>query len=116
MMRVAIPLLLLGFQIGAIVYARMVPTRYFCWAPYDTQTEYDATATVNGHVLTAGEFRARYRRPEHGSDNRSPQHVIDMLAQAEAKHARLGDKTTIEMKYRINGKELLEWHWPESHS
>jgi hypothetical protein len=114
-MRVAIPVLLLAFQLCAIIYARTVPTRYFCWAPYDTQTQYDATATVNGHVLTPAEFRARYRRPEHGSDNRSPQHVTDMLAQAEAKHEQLGDKTTIRMEYRVNGKDIREWRWPESH-
>lgn len=29
-LRIAIPLLLLAFQLGAIVYARFVPTRYFC--------------------------------------------------------------------------------------
>jgi hypothetical protein len=113
-MKILIPALLLIFQIVAIGYARTVPTRYFCWAPYDMQTEYDAKATVNGHSLTAKEFQQRYRKPQHGGDNRSPQHVIDMLKQAEAKHAMLGDKSTIEMKYRVNGKEEREWHWPES--
>lgn len=114
-MRVVIPVLLLAFQLCAIIYARTVPTRYFCWAPYDTQTQYNAIATVNGHLLTAAEFRARYRRPERGSDNRSPQHLIDMLAQAETKHEKQGDKTTILMKYRVNGKDLRIWRWPESH-
>ena len=36
---VAISALLLIFQLGAIVCTPFVPTRYFCWAPYDTQTE-----------------------------------------------------------------------------
>jgi hypothetical protein len=49
-----------------------------------------------------------------GFDNRSPQHVIDMLQQTEVKHAALGDKTTIVMKYRVNGKEQREWDWPAS--
>jgi hypothetical protein len=111
--RILIPALLLIFQMCAICYARFVPTRYFCWAPYDTQTVYDARAIVNGHPLTAAEFLHRYRRPQHGGDNRSPQHVIDMLEQAEAKHTREGERATIEVKYRVNGKELQEWHWPE---
>jgi hypothetical protein len=111
-MRTLIPMLLLAFQLGAIAYARFVPTRYFCWAPFDTQTDYVATATVNGHELTAGEFRQRYRRPMKGFDNRSPQHVIDMLQQVEEKRASPGDKAVIEMKYRVNGKSPLEWHWP----
>ena len=111
-MRTVIPIILFAFQLGAIVYARFVPTRYFCWAPYDTQTDYVATATVNGRKLTAAEFRQRYRRPQRGFDNRSPQHVIDMLEQVERKRAKLGDETTIVMKYRVNGKEVREWRWP----
>ena len=111
-MRIVIPIILFAFQLGAIVYARFVPTRYFCWAPFDIQTDYVASATVNGHVLTASEFQKRYRRPKRGFDNRSPQHVIDMLQQAEQKYAAQGDHTTIVMKYRVNGKEPSEWHWP----
>src|SRR3982751_4032294 len=111
-MRTAIPILLFIFQFGAIVYARFVPTRYFCWAPFDTQTDYSANSVVNGHELTAAEFRQRYRRPKQGFDNRSPQHVIDMLQQVEQKKAALGENATITMKYRVNGKELQEWHWP----
>jgi hypothetical protein len=74
-----------------------------------------AKSTVNGHELTAAEFRQRYRRPMRGFDNRSPQHVIDMLQQVEEKRAVLGDKATVEMKYRVNGKAPLEWHWPRQH-
>ena len=113
-MRIIIPVLLLVFQLCAIVYARFVPTRYFCWAPFDTQTDYTATATVNGHQLTPSEFRLRYRRPRRGFDNRSPQHVIDMLQQVEEKRARLGDKATVVMTSRVNGRALEVWRWPAS--
>jgi hypothetical protein len=113
-MRTAIALMLFTFQLGAIAYARFVPTRYFCWAPYDTQTEYTATAVVNGKELTPEEFQRRYRRNRRGNDNRSPQHVIDMLQQVEQRRAHPGEENvSIVMKYRVNGKEpLLEWHWP----
>jgi hypothetical protein len=111
-MRTLIPILLLAFQLGAIAYARFVPTRYFCWAPFDTQTDYVASATVNGHELTAAEFHQRYRRPMRGFDNRSPRHVIDMLQQVEEKRAALGQQAVVVMKYRVNGKEPQEWHWP----
>ncbi len=111
-MRILIPILLFVFQLGAIAYARFVPTRYFCWAPYDIQTDYVATSIVNGHPLTAAEFQKRYRRARRGFDNRSPQHVIDMLQQVEEKRAAQGDQATIVMKYRVNGKEPQEWHWP----
>ena len=112
-MRTVIPIVLFAFQLAAIVYARFVPTRYFCWAPYDTQTDYTATATVNGKKLTGAEFRRRYRRPQRGFDNRSPQHIIDMLEQVERKRAGSGEQATIVMKYRVNGKELREWRWPD---
>src|SRR5262250_2766114 len=112
-MRIAIPILLFVFQLGAIAYARFVPTRYFCWAPFDIQTDYVATSIVNGHELTAPEFQKRYRRARRGFDNRSPQHVIDMLQQVEVKRAALGEKATIVMKYRVNGKEQQEWRWPQ---
>ena len=113
-MRTIIPIALLLFQLGAIVYARFVPTRYFCWAPFDTQTEYTAKASVNGRPLNGAEFRKRYRRPMHGFDNRSPQHVIDMLQQAEERHAPPGEQATIDMTDRVNGKETREWHWPHT--
>jgi hypothetical protein len=112
MLRTVIPLLLFAFQLGAIVYARFVPTRYFCWAPYDTQTDYTATATVNGRKLSAAEFRQRYRRPARGFDNRSPQHVFDMLEQVEQKWFKASERATIVVKYRVNGKEPREWRWP----
>jgi hypothetical protein len=115
-MQTVIPIALLIFQLGAIIYARFVPTRYFCWAPFDTQTDYVATSIVNGHQLTAAEFQKRYRRTERGFDNRSPQHVIDMLEQVEQKRAALGDHARIFMKYRVNGKELREWRWPQASS
>src|SRR3954449_9789244 len=111
-MRLIIPVLLFAFQLGAIVYARFVPTRYFCWAPFDTQTDYVATSVVNGHQLTDAELRGRYRRPKRAFDNRSPQHVIDMLQQVEEKRAVQGEKASVSMKYRVNGKEPQEWHWP----
>ncbi len=117
MLRTLIPISFFVFQLGSIIYARFVPTRYFCWAPYDTQTDYTASATVNGKKLTAAEFRQRYRRPARGFDNRSPQHLFDMLEQAEQKRFDLGDRATIVVKYRVNGKEPLEWRWshPDLH-
>jgi hypothetical protein len=111
-LRTIIPIALFAFQLGAIVYARFVPTRYFCWAPYDTQTDYTATATVNGKKLTGPQFRQRYRRPARGFDNRSPQHVFDMLEQVEQKRSALGEHATIVVQYRVNGKEPQEWRWP----
>jgi hypothetical protein len=107
-----VPALILAFQVGAIVHARSVTSRYFCWAPYDTQTAYSARAIVNGHQLNRKEFQQRYRRPQVGTDNRSPQNVLDMFQQREEKAEKLGDHTTMDVTYAVNGKEPQEWHWP----
>src|SRR5207245_1462427 len=111
-MRTLIAMLLLLFQLGAIVYARFVPTRYFCWAPYDMQTDYRLEVTVNGKPLTAEQIRRRYRRPQKGTDNRSVSHVTDILRQYQERYAR-GEDTRIVMRYRINGKDEQIWRWPE---
>lgn len=101
----------LAFQLGAIVYARFVPSRYFCWAPYDTQTDYVIQATLHGRALTPAEIRLRYRRPARGADNRSPQHVIDILRQVEQRLPR-GEQAAVTFTYRVNGKLEQTWQWP----
>ena len=93
-----------------IGYARFVPSRYFCWAPYDTQTEYRISASVNGKPLSEREIRTRYRRPAHGFDNRSPQHVIDIVQGVEERNAAAG-QADVSMRYRVNGKEEQTWRW-----
>jgi len=109
-MRTIIGVSILVFQLAMIVYARFVPSRYFCWAPYDVQTDYSITTVVNGRKLTASEVRARYRRPQHGTDNRSPQHVIDILQGYEERYGR-ADHAQVTMRYRVNGKEEQLWRW-----
>ncbi|MEX2263603.1 MAG: hypothetical protein WD696_16725 [Bryobacteraceae bacterium] len=110
-MRLAIGVAFLAFQIAAIVYARYVPSRYFCWAPFDMQTEYWLEVTVDGRPLNGQEIRRRYRRPQHGVDNRSPQHVIDIVQQCEERYAA-AERVRVRMRYTVNGKEERQWHWP----
>ena len=100
----------LVFQLGAIAYARFVPARYFCWAPYDTQTEYWVTVHQGARELSPAEIRKRYRRAAHGFDNRSAQNVIDMFQQAEERYHR-SDPARIEMRYRVNGHIDGQWKW-----
>ncbi|MFN3325481.1 MAG: hypothetical protein ACK5AZ_18455 [Bryobacteraceae bacterium] len=110
-MRTTIGVAILIFQLGAIVYARFVPSRYFCWAPFDAQSEYTLEVTVNGNPLSAGEVRRRYRRPHQGVDNRSIQHIKDIVSGYEQRYGH-GDETRVVMRYRINGKQEQVWRWP----
>jgi len=109
-MRTIVGVSILAFQLAMIVYARFVPSRYFCWAPYDVQTDYWITTVVNGRRLTDSEVRARYRRPQHGTDNRSPQHVMDVLQGYEERYGRQ-DHALVILRYRVNGKEEQLWRW-----
>src|SRR5260370_26790045 len=109
-MRTGAGVTLLLFQMAMIVNARFVRARYFCWAPYDIQTQYKLEATVNGHRLNGKEVRARYRRPQTGTDNRSPQNLIDILQGYEETYGR-NDHAQIVMRYRVNGKEEQTWRF-----
>lgn len=110
-MRIALGVAFLAFQIGAIVYARFASSRYFCWAPYDTQTEYTIRAAIQGRNLAPDEIRRRYRRPARGFDNRSPQHVIDILEGLERRHPP-DQQAAVTLTYRVNGKAEQQWQWP----
>src|SRR5579872_1503913 len=110
--RSGVGLALLLFQVAMIVHARFVPSRYFCWALYDVQTEYSLRVEINRRELSAQEILARYHRPQHGNDNRSPQHVIDILQGYEETYGK-NDHAAVEMRYRVNGKQEQIWRWPQ---
>jgi hypothetical protein len=103
---------LLLFQLGAIGYARFVPSRYFCWAPFDAQNEFVIDARVGGRELTAEEIRRRYRRPQRGVDNRAVQHVKDIIIGYETTYGA-GEGAEVVLRYRVNGGEERTWRWPQ---
>ena len=104
---------LLLFQLAMIGYARFVPSRYFCWAPYDIQSEYRIDVSIGGQNLTPVQIRQRYRRPKQGVDNRSIQHVMDIIEQYEQTYGA-ADHAQVRMKYRINGKAEQAWRYPQT--
>lgn len=109
-LRWSLGLALLILQLCAIVYARFVPSRYFCWAPFDMQTDYRLEVIVNGRHLSPAEIRERYRKPVQGTDNRSFQHIIDIVEQAERRY-HPDDHSDVRMLFRVNGKQEQEWRF-----
>lgn len=97
-------------QVALIVYSRTTPARYFCWAPFDMQTDYALEVSLDGATLTPDEIRQRYRLPSKGTDNRSVQNLVDRVQLYEERLAV--HKAEITMRYRINGKEEQVWHYP----
>ena len=110
--RLAIGLLILALQAGAIVRARFVEDRYFCWAPFDQQTKYEIGVAIGDEGLAASQVAARYRRPVEGVDNRSAHNLFDIITRAERKFEKWG-RSRVVVRYSVNGHEEREWRYPQ---
>jgi hypothetical protein len=106
---VTIAVTLMLAQVALIAYSRTTPARYFCWAPFDMQTDYALDVKLNGAPLTPEQIKQRYRLPSEGTDNRSVQNLIDRVQLYEERLAT--QKAEITMRYRINGKAEQIWHY-----
>jgi len=106
--------LILGLQVWGIARGRVEQDRYFCWAPYDTFTEYDVHVRGAEGWLDADEVARRYRIPKSGRDNRFPEHVIDVFRQYEETYGRKNPVIELRLNYRINGGAEQTWNWPEA--
>ena len=110
-MRRWIGLIFLLFQAGMIVYARFTPSRYFCWAPYDSLSEYRIDVKVDGRSLGDEEIYQRYRMRAEGLDARSIQHLKNIIRQYEETYGR-DDKAQVLLSYHTNGIPQPVWSWP----
>lgn len=110
-MRLALAIGFLLAQLASIAYARFVPTRYFAWTPYDAITFYDIQVRIGDRRLEEKEVQRRYRLFGF-RDNRSPQHVIDIVRQYETTYGA-EDGAQVILRYRTNGRPERTWLWPE---
>jgi hypothetical protein len=106
--RLAVLAGLFGVQLAAVAYARYVPTRYLCWAPYDQISFYTIEADRGGRRLTSAEIGARYRMPAEGRENRSIHHVLNAITQFESTYGRT-DRIDVRVRYRTNGHPEQTW-------
>ena len=97
-------------QLGAVAYARVSDTRYFCWAPFDRQNEYAIAVTVGGRALTPREIEHRYRIRHRDLESRSIGHVTSIVEYAERHYYRDGAAVTV--RYTVNGLRKPDWTWP----
>ncbi len=110
-MRTVVAVALLAFQIVMVGYARFVPSRYFCWAPMDSQNLYSITVVIGDRALSPAEIGARYRQPAEGGNWQAIQHVLDKVRQYEATYG-LGDGARVTVVYTVNGGPEETWVWP----
>jgi hypothetical protein len=109
--RTAIGISILVCQLAMIAYARFVPSRYFCWAPLDSDNEFAIAVSIHNRTFSAREVRQRYRLPEHGHDGRSIQHIKDIISQYEQTYGR-AEGANVTLTYRVNGGKPQQWIWP----
>jgi len=107
----AVGILFLGLQVVSIGYARFVPERFFCWAPYDIHTHYTVEVEIDGRKLTEREVQLRYRYRSVGWEPRSIHNVFSMISQYESTYGS-ADDARVTVDYAINGRPRERWTWP----
>ena len=111
--RAAAALALLLAQLGFVLFTHLSGSnaaRRFVWAPNDYAVDYACSARVNGRVLGAQEFEARYRLPARGFHESPPEALTDFLRQREA-WAGGRDRVELTLRYRLNGHAPRVWRW-----
>lgn len=106
--RTSIGILFILLQVGSIAYARFIPERVFCWAPYDTHVKFEVFVTIDGKTLTTEETVARYKHKMKGWEQRSIDNIFSLIAQYERTYGQ-ADNAKVLMTYSINGHEEKEW-------
>lgn len=109
--RIVVAVAILLFQLGATVYARFYPTRYFSSAPNDAITKYKIAVTIQGRHLTEDEIQKRYRFFKYGFDDRTPAHIFDIITQYETTYGK-DEKANVVVDYKLNGKDQQSWQYP----
>ncbi|MBR9914925.1 MAG: DUF3421 domain-containing protein [Algicola sp.] len=100
-------------QIGGIVYARFVPERFFCWAPYDSHTKFEVLVTINGRTLSSEEASDRYHYKMKGWEQRSIHNIISLIRQYERSYGK-NDHAEVTLIYATNGHPEQTWIYNES--
>jgi hypothetical protein len=102
----------LGLQLLAIIHARFVPERFFCWGPYDEHSRYWIDVTIDGKPLPAEEISERYRYESSGWEVRRMRNVISIVRQYETSYGH-ADNALVTVSHEVNGRPLETWIWPE---
>lgn len=95
-------------QVLAILYARIIPERFFCWAPYDQHSYYEVYVNIEGVELTKNEILERYHYQPRGWEPRSIFNVINIVNQYESTYGKSED-AHVKIKYSINGNPEQIW-------
>ena len=106
--RFIIGIAFLAIQIVLILYARFIPQRFFCWAPYDQHTKFEVFVTIDGELLSTEEAEIRYRHHMKGWEQRSIDNIFSLITQYESTYGK-NDKALVEIIYTTNGHDEQKW-------
>lgn len=95
-------------QVGLIIYARFIPERFFCWAPYDTHVRFEVSVKINDSIYRHKELEDRYHYHMKGWEQRSIHNVLSLIEQYEKTYGKM-DNAEVEMIYSINGHKEEKW-------
>ena len=104
-------LLFIGCQIIAFAYAKVVDSRYFCWAPFDMHVSYEMEVVIDSHPLTPEQITDRYHLSQRGGNPRSYVEILGPIQQYEETYGK-GDGAQITVKYSVNGNPEQLWKYP----
>ena len=100
----------LALQLMLILYARFVPVRYFCWAPYDQHTRFTIEVTIDGNKLKPLEVAERYHYKSTAFETRSIDNIFDMITQYEHTYGK-EDNALVTVTYNTNGHGNKTWSY-----
>ena len=109
--RYTLGILFLLIQVASIVYARFIPERFFCWAPYDSQSKYEIIVTVNGEKLSEEDIKARYHYKANSWEERAIGNIFSYIESYESTYGK-HDNAKVVVKYATNGKSEQIWTLP----
>lgn len=102
-------ILFLLVQLISIIYARVIPERFFCWAPYDEHTYIEVFAEIDDIKLTKNEIQERYHYKSIGWEPRSIHNIINIINQYESTYGK-EEKAIVQIIYSTNGRKNESWH------
>ena len=111
-MRFHLALTYLLFQLAMVVYARFDPSGHFHWAPFDIQNEYWIRVEIDGQTLSDDQVTQRYNLRAVAVEPHAIEHVLRVITRYEQIYGE-SDNAMVVVRYRINGREMRHWHWPQ---
>jgi hypothetical protein len=102
--------LFLFLQFLSLIYARFIPERFFCWAPYDEHSYYKIEVALGDNVLTTEQIKERYRYKVEGWEPRSINNLFNLISQYESSYGK-NENAKVTIDYTINGHKKGTWNY-----